>query len=86
MHTIAVQLALQALIAAAHPGPLPPALPAQAAAVGKLPAEVLQGDLQALAEGKPLPFARVRGQASPMQRPETTMMGPSKQAGPLDHF
>lgn len=58
----------------------------QAAAVGKLPPEVLLGDLDALAEGKPLPYARVRGQVSPMQRPGAVMAGPSNQVGPLDHF
>ncbi len=57
----------------------------QAAAVGKLPPEVLKGDLEALAEGTPLPYARVRGAASPMQRPDVLMAGPSRPANPLDH-
>jgi hypothetical protein len=57
----------------------------QAAAVGKLPPEVLNGDLRALAEGTSLPYARVRGAVSPMQRPDAVMAGPSRSAGPLDH-
>ncbi|GAB4821897.1 hypothetical protein N2152v2_008943 [Parachlorella kessleri] len=57
----------------------------QAAAVGRLPPEILQGDLKALAEGAPLPYARARGAASPMQRPEGVKAGPATQAGPLDH-
>lgn len=40
---------------------------AQAAAVGRLPREVLEGDTAALAEGKPLPFARVSGAMSSLR-------------------
>ena len=59
----------------------------RAAAVGKLPAEVLRGDLEALAEGRTdLPYARVDGGAtSPLQQPGTAMAGPARQAAPLDH-
>ena len=41
----------------------------QAVAVGKLPKEVLEGDFQALAAGKALPYARVTGATSPLQNP-----------------
>ena len=58
----------------------------QAAAVGRLPPEILQGDLKALAEGDPLPYARARGAASPMQRPEGVKAGPAAQAGPAGPF
>lgn len=57
-----------------------------AAAVGKLPREVLAGNTAALAEGRPLPFARVQAEgASALQRPDGAMAGPQRQAGPLDH-
>ena len=56
-----------------------------AAAVGKLPREVLEGNTKALAQGQPLPYARVQAAgASGLQRPEAAMAGP-RQAGPLDH-
>ncbi|PSC71442.1 thioredoxin chloroplastic [Micractinium conductrix] len=56
-----------------------------AAAVGKLPREVLVGNTAALAEGKPLPYARIQAAgASGLQRPEGAMAGP-RQANPLDH-
>ena len=56
-----------------------------AAAVGKLPREVLEGNTAALAAGKPLPFARIQAAgASSLQRPEGAMAGP-RQAMPLDH-
>lgn len=56
-----------------------------AAAVGKLPKEVLVGNTAALAAGQPLPYARVQAAgASGLQRPEGAMAGP-RQAGPLDH-
>lgn len=59
----------------------------QAAAVGKLPKEVLEGDFAALAEGKPLPYARVSGATSPLQRPDAAMSSPSSSsmAMPRDH-
>jgi thiol-disulfide isomerase/thioredoxin len=59
----------------------------QAAAVGKLPKEVLEGDFAALAEGKPLPYARVAGSTSPLQRPDGSMMSSSSssKAMPRDH-
>jgi hypothetical protein len=57
-----------------------------AAAVGKLPREVLTANSRALAEGQPLPYARVQADgASSLQRPEGAMTGP-RQSGPLDHF
>jgi hypothetical protein len=56
-----------------------------AAAVGKLPKEVLVGNARALAEGRDLPYARVQAPgASSLQRPDGAMAGP-RQAGPLDH-
>ena len=56
-----------------------------AAAVGKLPREVLAGNTKALAEGQPLPYARIQAAgASSLQRPEGAMAGP-KQSAPLDH-
>ena len=42
----------------------------QAAAVGKLPKEVLEGDFAALAERRELPYARMKGATSPLQRPD----------------
>lgn len=57
----------------------------QAAAVGKLPKEVLEGDFAALAEGKPLPYARMSGATSPLQRPDAAAATPSSQAMPRDH-
>lgn len=56
-----------------------------AAAVGKLPREVLVGNTKALAEGQPLPYARIQAAgASSLQRPEGAMAGP-RQLAPLDH-
>lgn len=55
----------------------------QAAAVGKVPVEVLEGDVKALAEHQPLPYARVQRQASSIDRGEA-MAGP-KAAMPRDH-
>lgn len=56
-----------------------------AAAVGKLPKEVLVGNTRALAAGEPLPYARIQASgASTLQRPDGAMAGP-RQAGPLDH-
>ncbi|KAH7619239.1 hypothetical protein Ndes2526B_g06196 [Nannochloris sp. 'desiccata'] len=60
----------------------------QAAAVGKLPKEVLEGDFAALAEGKPLPYARMSGAASPLQRPDAAMASSSSSSStamPRDH-
>lgn len=57
-----------------------------AAAVGKLPREVLDGNAAALAAGKPPPFARIQAAgASSLQRPEGAMAGPRSTTGPLDH-
>jgi len=56
----------------------------QAAAVGKLPREVLEGDFAALAKGEELPYARVAGATSPLQRPAGAMAG-DRQAMPRDH-
>ena len=56
-----------------------------AAAVGKLPKEVLVGNTQALAAGQPLPYARIQAAgASALQRPDGVMAGP-RQAEPLSH-
>lgn len=56
-----------------------------AAAVGKLPREVLVGNTKALAEGQPLPYARIQAAgASGLQRPDSAMAGP-RQVAPLDH-
>ena len=56
-----------------------------AAAVGRLPLDVLVGNTKALAEGKPLPYARIQAAgASGLQRPDGAMAGP-RQTGPLDH-
>ena len=57
----------------------------QAAAVGKLPKEVLEGDFAALAEGKPLPYARISGATSPLQKPDASMMSSPSTAMPRDH-
>eukprot|EP00955_Chlamydomonas_euryale_P060968 357873-Chlamydomonas_euryale.AAC.1 len=55
-----------------------------AAAVGKLPEQVLQGNVAALAEGRPrLPFAAVRGEVSAREDPAAA--GGPKQAMPRDH-
>eukprot|EP00887_Chlorella_sp_A99_P006385 scaffold3.g6385.t1 len=56
----------------------------QAAAVGRLPPEVLEADMKALADGSPLPYARVKGAASPLQRPDEAGGAP-RQALPRDH-
>lgn len=54
----------------------------QAAAAGKVPAEVLRADADALAAGKPLPYARLAEEPTPVNsRP----VAPLRQAGPLDH-
>lgn len=53
----------------------------QAAAVGKLPKEVIEGDFQALAEGRALPYARVRGATSPLTKGEQQQ----RQSMPRDH-
>jgi thiol-disulfide isomerase/thioredoxin len=57
---------------------------ALAAAVGRLPGDVLEGNVAALAGSKPLPFTSARGQASSMAPPAGVMAGP-KQANPRDH-
>lgn len=56
----------------------------QAAAVGKLPREVLDGDFAALAEGRQLPYARVAGETSPLERPDGKMES-KQQSMPRDH-
>jgi len=56
----------------------------QAAAVGRLPRQVLEGNVAALAEGRQLPFARVRGETSSLSPPQGAMAGP-RQANPRDH-
>jgi len=56
-----------------------------AAAVGKLPKEVLVGNVRALASGDPLPYARIQAAgASGLQRPDGAMAGPP-QVGPPDY-
>lgn len=55
----------------------------QAAAVGRLPPQVLEADMAALAKGEVLPYARVNGEASTLDnRPDG---GPQRQAQPRDH-
>lgn len=65
------------LDAAGHP---------QAAAVGKLPREVLEGDFAALAEGKALPYARLAGATSPLRRPDDAVDPAASGRMPRDHF
>ena len=55
----------------------------QAAAVGKLPREVLQGNVDALANGVRLPYAKVAGATSPLQRGGEGLL--KKQTQPRDH-
>ena len=57
----------------------------QAAAVGKLPEEVIEGDFEALASGKELPYARVKAPASGLDRPSGLVPSSAKQTKPLDH-
>lgn len=57
---------------------------AQAAAVGRLPREVLETGAEALANGRRVPFARVLNETSPLNRPDG-MAGPGKQSLPRDH-
>ena len=57
----------------------------QAAAVGKLPEYVLDGDFEALSSGKELPFAKVKAATSSLQRMAGPRMQPTKQVNPLDH-
>lgn len=52
------------------------------AAVGRLPREVLEGNVAALAQEKPLPYTGEAREASGMTRPGDA---PPKQAGPRDH-
>jgi thiol-disulfide isomerase/thioredoxin len=53
----------------------------QAAAVGQVPAEVLDADVAALAEGRPLPYARAAGAVSGLSRGATPPAAPL----PRDH-
>ena len=55
----------------------------QAAAVGKIPGQVLFADAEALASGNELPYAKIQKEASAMARPSSSP-GP-RMAGPLDH-
>lgn len=57
---------------------------AQAAAVGRLPKEVLVAGADALSAGRKVPFARVQEETSPLTPPEA-MAGPKRAAMPLDH-
>eukprot|EP00197_Chlamydomonas_leiostraca_P004847 CAMPEP_0202869286 /NCGR_PEP_ID=MMETSP1391-20130828/12357_1 /ASSEMBLY_ACC=CAM_ASM_000867 /TAXON_ID=1034604 /ORGANISM="Chlamydomonas leiostraca, Strain SAG 11-49" /LENGTH=242 /DNA_ID=CAMNT_0049549593 /DNA_START=31 /DNA_END=759 /DNA_ORIENTATION=+ len=54
-----------------------------AAAVGRLPRSVLEGNVAALADGKPLPFAGARGPTSSMTPPDGAAA--TRQAAPRDH-
>lgn len=54
----------------------------QAAAAGKVPAEVLRADAEALAAGKPLPYARLAEEPTPISSRTSVAV---RQAGPLDH-
>lgn len=56
----------------------------QAAAVGRVPQEILEGDVKALAEKRPLPYAQITRAASSIERP-TAMAGPKAQTSPRDH-
>ena len=56
----------------------------QAAAVGKVPQQVLFADAEALSRGEDLPYAKIQKEASPMSDRPTLSPGP-RQAGPLDH-
>lgn len=56
----------------------------QAAAVGKVPKEVLAADVAALAENKDLPYARIRGAASDTTRPDSAG-AVAKATMPRDH-
>ncbi len=57
----------------------------QAAAVGRLPKEVLQGDVDALAERRPLPYARVRGEVTALQQDPSAGVMRAPATGPRDH-
>lgn len=56
----------------------------QAAAVGKVPKEVLAADVAALAENRSLPYARIRGAASDTTRPDSAG-AVAKSTMPRDH-
>lgn len=66
---------------------------AQAAAIGRLPKDVLEGDTAALAEGQPLPFARVAGAMSSLRNENqqdnnnnnNNASSSVKQTSPRDH-
>jgi hypothetical protein len=67
---------------------------AQAAAIGRLPRDVLEGDTAALAEGQPLPFASVTGAMSSLRNEsgqdaddnnDNNASSSLKQASPRDH-
>ncbi|BDA44960.1 Thioredoxin-like protein HCF164, chloroplastic [Coccomyxa sp. Obi] len=54
----------------------------EAAAVGRLPREVLEADVRALAASDPLPFRNNRGPTSGLARPESST---ATQKNPRDH-
>lgn len=56
----------------------------QAAAVGKIPPEILQRDAEALATGQELPYARLVKAATPVDSRPADAPQP-KASGPLDH-
>eukprot|EP00882_Tetradesmus_deserticola_P020756 GHRQ01022427.1.p2 GENE.GHRQ01022427.1~~GHRQ01022427.1.p2 ORF type:complete len:123 (+),score=71.89 GHRQ01022427.1:36-371(+) len=57
-----------------------------AAAVGRLPREVLQGNVSALAAGQQqLPYAAVRGQTSSLAPPSSMVASPQPVTAPRDH-
>ncbi|GFR48538.1 hypothetical protein Agub_g10435, partial [Astrephomene gubernaculifera] len=55
-----------------------------AAAVGRVPRQVLQGNVEALASDAPLPFLAAQGRGSSPAAPPGAMAGP-RQAMPRDH-
>ncbi|KIZ07440.1 thioredoxin-like protein [Monoraphidium neglectum] len=56
-----------------------------AAAVGKVPTQVLSANVDALAEGRELPYARMRGATSSLPAPDASFGGAQKLANPRDH-
>eukprot|EP01025_Chloroclados_australasicus_P061248 TRINITY_DN8026_c0_g1_i4.p3 TRINITY_DN8026_c0_g1~~TRINITY_DN8026_c0_g1_i4.p3 ORF type:complete len:242 (-),score=19.06 TRINITY_DN8026_c0_g1_i4:497-1222(-) len=56
----------------------------QAAAVGRLPRVVLEGDTQALVDETTMPYASIVKEASPLQNP--SLLAAPKLSNPRDHF
>jgi len=57
----------------------------QASAAGRVPQQVLQQNFQALAQGKPLPWARVREAASQLTEDKGALAAPRSQVQPRTH-